>query len=100
MYHVKQWNNLFSYIFFTYFRDIFADIQFSLQVLSDSVGRVMTVYGSDEMSETAKFILLMDRFFDCLNVRSETEGNRTRKPDRLPFVTLDDPRLKVVCILL
>ena len=40
-----------------------------LQVLSHSVGSVMDTFGPEEAKETAKFILLMDKFFDCLNTR-------------------------------
>ena len=39
------------------------------QVPSHSVGSVMQTFGDDDCQETAKFILLMDKFFDCLNVR-------------------------------
>lgn len=64
-------------------------------MLSDSVGRYMSVYGSEDMEETARFILLMDRFFDCLNVRAFGEARRTRKPDREVFNDKNDPRLQV-----
>ena len=40
-----------------------------LQVLSNSVGQVMKSFGAEDCQETAAFILLMDKFFDCLNVR-------------------------------
>lgn len=40
-----------------------------LQVLSHSVGSVMQTFGDPDCHETAKFVLLMDKFFDCLNVR-------------------------------
>ena len=42
------------------------------QVLSHSVGSVMQTFGAEDCQETAKFILLMDKFFDCLNSRSAT----------------------------
>ena len=55
----------------------------------------MEAYGGDDKSETAKFILLMDRFFDCLNVRALDEGDMKRKPDLAPFRSLNDPRFRV-----
>lgn len=55
----------------------------------------MNTYGTEEMKETANLILLMNRFFDCLNVRSEQEGHRTRNLDLLPYKDENDPRLKV-----
>ena len=68
----------------------------SEKVLSASVGQIMVHYGTDDMSETARLILLMDRMFDCLNVRSKTEGIRRRKPDLLPYTSVDDPRFHVI----
>ena len=44
------------------------------------------------MQETAKFVLLMDRFFDCLNTRNRFEANHTRKPDILPYTQINDTR--------
>lgn len=38
---------------------------------------------------------MFDRFFDCLNVRSYSEGIRHLKPDLLPFRTPKDTRLEV-----
>lgn len=40
-----------------------------MQVLSNSVGRVMQCFGDRDCQETARFILLMDKFFDCANTR-------------------------------
>ena len=67
----------------------------NFKVMSASVAAVMRAYGQDEMQETANFLALMDRFFDCLNVRSEKEGARKRKPDLLPFTDVDDKRFEV-----
>jgi hypothetical protein len=63
--------------------------------MSSSVGNIMLQYGTPEMAETARFIMLMDRMFDCMNVRSETEGIRRRKPDLLPYRDENDPRFQV-----
>jgi hypothetical protein len=56
----------------------------------------MEAFGTDDMTETSRLILLMDRFFDCLNVRSQFEGVRRRKPDLLPYSDVNDPRFEVI----
>jgi hypothetical protein len=50
---------------------------------------------SDDTVETRRFILLFDRFFDCLNVRSTKESVVERKPDLRPYRDPADSRLKV-----
>ena len=55
---------------------------------------VLQVSG-EEASETSKFLGLMNRFFDCLNVRSRNESIRTRNPDLAPYTMIDDPRFEV-----
>ena len=64
-------------------------------MISATVGKVMEQYGTEEMSETSKFCLLFNRFFDCCNVRSLTEGHQKRNPDLMPYESPDDPRLQV-----
>ena len=55
----------------------------------------MAAYGGPEKEETDKFILLMNRFFDCLNVRALQEGDHKRNPDLMPYRTVTDSRFKV-----
>ncbi len=55
----------------------------------------MEVNGRPETTETRKFVLMFDKFFDILNVSSFVEGKRKRKPFREPFTNADDARLKV-----
>ena len=57
----------------------------------------MAAYYGPEMSETAKFFLLIDRFFDCLNGRSLQEAIYTLKPDMAPYRSQNDPRFEVRC---
>ena len=52
------------------------------QVLSTKVGRALQRFGP-EMSETAKFVLMCDRFFDCLNGKYDNEDLATKKQDSL-----------------
>ena len=48
------------------------------------------------MEETAQFILIMDRFYDCLNVRECFEGDHRWKPDLMPFNWMNDLRFQVL----
>ncbi|XP_014679242.1 PREDICTED: uncharacterized protein LOC106819095 isoform X2 [Priapulus caudatus] len=70
------------------------NVKLAAQVLSYSVGTLLKASGRDDVLETAKFVLLMDRFFDCLNVRSVNEGKYKRKPDLLPYTDVKDPRFE------
>ena len=38
----------------------------------------------------------MDRFFDCMNVRSFSESHQKRKDDLKPYTSPEDSRLKVI----
>ena len=50
------------------------------QVLSETVGNVLNNFGPEEAAGTGKFCLMMDKFFDCLNVRNTKEHITKRKP--------------------
>ena len=66
-----------------------------LQVLSDSVSKALQLTGGEEASETAKFVGMVDKFFDALNVHNYTHGIHSRKRFRMPYTTGKDMRLKV-----
>lgn len=71
-----------------------------LQVLSKSVADALSARGRPEWKETERFVRMMNRFFDLLNVRSTSEGVAKRNPDLLPYTSLADPRFKACnCIL-
>ena len=63
--------------------------------MSETVGKALQQTGGEEASETAKFILVMDRFFDCLNVKSLSESYKHLKLYRKPYRSGNDFRLKV-----
>ena len=67
-------------------------VNLAAQVMSHSVSRVMESYCPAESFETAKFIALVDKFFDCMNSRSLNEAERKRKPFLAPYKSIDDPR--------
>ena len=53
--------------------------------------------GGNEASATARFVNMMDKFFDALNVHNYTEGVYKRKRFKMPYTSSKDMRLKV-CI--
>ena len=67
-------------------------VNLAAQVMSETVGKIMASYGPPASSETAKFILIIDKFFDCCNTRSLEEGARKRKPYLAPYVSENDER--------
>ena len=69
------------------------------QVLSESVSKALQIAVGSEAAETAKFVGMMDKLFDILNVHNYTHGLRARKPFQMPYTTSRDKRLKVVMFL-
>ena len=58
--------------------------------------KALWVTGGAEASETAKFIEMVDKFFDCLNVVSSFSKEKLkRKPFLQPYRKSNDFRLKV-----
>ena len=51
--------------------------------------------GGEEASEIAMFALMMDRFFDCLNVGNYTSGKYSRNAFKQPYRSSKDFRLNV-----
>jgi hypothetical protein len=47
-----------------------------------------------EYEETAKFCLMFDKFFDCLNTRYAGKGKKSRKPDLDSYRSINDVRFK------
>ena len=48
-------------------------VNLAAQVLSKTVGNVLNNLDPEETAGTGKFCLMMDKFFDCLNVRNTKE---------------------------
>lgn len=67
-------------------------VKLAAQVLSASTSHAILLKGIPEMTETANFCLMFDRWFDCLNGRYLDEGTKKRKSDLLPYKSVDDPR--------
>ena len=68
-------------------------VKLAVQVLSDSVAVALRQVMADEASETSKPCEIMNKFFDCLNVRSLTEHKTRNKPDVKPYTDVNDERL-------
>ena len=65
------------------------------QVLSESFSKALTLIGGENVKETAKFVTMMDKYFDALNVSNFTNGKHKRKPFQNPYRSADDFRLVV-----
>ena len=65
----------------------------NVQVFSESVSKPT---GGSEIDGKAKFILMLDKFFDCLNVTNFTNKTRHRKLFLHPYRHERDVRLKVM----
>lgn len=65
-------------------------------MLSKSVADGLSYYGDPETKATEKFCRVMDRFFDCLNVRCMDAWKEKKKSDLKPYTDPNDKRLKVL----
>ena len=68
------------------------DVRLTAQTLSATTASVLRTYYGDDTSETALFCENMDNFFDALNMRNTSEGDRKRKNFLKPYQNIDDPR--------
>ena len=66
-----------------------------IQVLSASISNAFVWTKNPEYEEMAKFCLMFDKFFDCMNTRRAKEGKEKRKPDLDPYRSDKDIRLNV-----
>ena len=64
-------------------------------VLSETVANALEHTKGNEVEETVKFVRMVDKFFDCLNVNSFTQGKHKRKPFQDSYRYKDDFRIKV-----
>ena len=56
------------------------------------VSKALPIIVGDAASETARFVEMFDKFFDCLNV---THMGDDQKSSRKPYFTPEDNRLVV-----
>ncbi|XP_078339128.1 uncharacterized protein LOC111100775 [Crassostrea virginica] len=69
-------------------------VRLAAQVLSETVANSLEMLFDDSVSETVTFIRMMNKFFDCLNVRSPYEGRNKRNPNLDAYTRPDDDRLE------
>ncbi|KAH3720563.1 hypothetical protein DPMN_063462 [Dreissena polymorpha] len=72
-------------------------VNLAAQILSESVACALEDLYGQEVQETVIFLRHMNKFFDCLNVRSLSEGKNKRNPNLQPYVSVDDERLAYLC---
>ena len=58
--------------------------------MCSSVAKALRLTGGDEAVETANFVEIVDKLFDCLNLSSMSKGRHQRKAFALPYRGLDD----------
>ena len=68
------------------------NVRLATQVLSSSVANILFDYYPRQTHATAKLCQNMNKFFDCLNVRNQTEGQTSRNSNLLPYRFSNDPR--------
>ena len=54
-------------------------------MLSSTVAKALRLTGGEEALETAQFVDMFDKFFDCLNVTNFHAGKHKRKVFQDPF---------------
>ena len=69
------------------------NVRLAAQISRLFVSKVLSTYGTPEATGTAQFCLLMDMFFDIMNVENIDEYWFKRKPALTPFSSPDDPRV-------
>ena len=55
------------------------NVKLAAQILSSTVSKTLTSYGLPEAAGTAKFCLLMDGFFDIMNIRNDQISHMNSK---------------------
>lgn len=68
------------------------NVRLAAQVLSESVFQALQTYGPPDAIGTATYCRMLDKFFDCMNVRNSVECVRKQKPFLKPYENLDDER--------
>ena len=67
-------------------------VRLAAQVLSETVGQVLNSFGPADAVGTAQFCLMMDKFFDCLNVKNTVQHKLKQKTFLKPYTSVDDER--------
>jgi len=65
---------------------IYSLYPYALQLLSEQVANGLDYTKKDDITETAKFVRYIDKFFDCFNVSNWNTGYHKRKRFRDPYI--------------
>jgi len=68
------------------------NVRLAVQVLSESVSKILTEYYPAGTYATANLCHYMNRFFDCLNVQSDKECIKDRNEFCAPYTDVNDHR--------
>ena len=68
------------------------NVRLAAQTRSATIASVLRVYYGEDTSETTLFCENMDNFYDALNVRNTSKGDRKCKSFLKPYRNIDDPR--------
>ena len=68
------------------------NVMLAAQPLSSTFSKTLMSYGSPESAGTANFCVLMDGFFDIMNIRYIQSHEFERKPFLAPFTSVNDDR--------
>ena len=69
-------------------------VRFAAQVLSETAGNALNEFGPSEAAGTANFCVMMDKCFDCLNIRNTVEHEQKRKSNLKPYHSVEDSRFE------
>ena len=67
-------------------------VNLAAQVLSETIDNLLNNVRSKEAEVSGQFGIMINMFFDCLNVRSTKEHIIKRKPFLKPYESVDDIR--------
>ena len=68
------------------------NLRLAAQILSETIGKVLSVTGSAEVAATANLCLMMVKFFDCLDVSYTEEHKIKLKSFLRPYRNVNDVR--------
>jgi len=69
-------------------------VSIAAQVFSNSVANALEHVWGSNVSSTVKFVRIMNKWFDIVNVKHLYEGKNSRNGDLVPFTSVDDARLE------
>ncbi|XP_071499561.1 uncharacterized protein [Diadema antillarum] len=73
-------------------------VKLATQVLSQSVANAFKLMsqktGDTSTDGTRQYVEMFNKFFDCLNVSTVSEGQRKRNPNMMPYRSVNDSRFE------